>query len=57
MNDVLKLPLDMSCLSESSVDHLAAKFAPEDLEKIRDKKDKIISRLYQKKAMRCHRPR
>lgn len=47
--EVLRLPIDLSCVSDALLGQLAALLEPEDVEKLRDKKDKISSRLYSKK--------
>ena len=47
--EVLRLPIDLSCVSDTLLAQLAALFEPEEIEKLRDKKDKISSRLYAKK--------
>lgn len=47
---IIKLPLDMGCVSDQSVERLAELFDATGLEAIKDKKDKIISRLYLKKT-------
>lgn len=47
--EVLRLPIDLSCVSDALLAQLAALIEPEDIEKLRDKKDKISSRLYAKK--------
>ena len=45
------MPLDMSCLSEDSISQLAALFEPAELEQIKDKKDKILSRLFSQRIV------
>ncbi|KAL1529873.1 hypothetical protein AB1Y20_000803 [Prymnesium parvum] len=50
LNEIIKLPLDMGCVSDQSVERLAELFDATGLEAIKDKKDKIISRLYLKKT-------
>ena len=47
--EVLRLPIDLSCVSDALLAQLAALLEPEDIEKLKDKKDKISSRLYAKK--------
>ena len=49
INDVLRLPIELSCLSDALLARFAATFEPEDIDRLRDKKDKISSRLYTKK--------
>lgn len=46
INQVLRLPIDLSCLSNELVRRLARLFVDEDLELVRDRKDRLTSRLY-----------
>jgi hypothetical protein len=46
---VLRLPIDLSCVSDALLGQLAALLEAEDIEMLRDRKDKITSRLYVKK--------
>jgi len=48
-SDVLRLPIDLSCLNDELLSELAKLFQPDELEKVRDKKDKLVSRLYDAK--------
>ena len=47
--EVLRLPIDLSCVSDALLAQLATLLDAEDIERLRDKKDKIASRLYAKK--------
>jgi hypothetical protein len=47
--EVVRLPLDLSCLDDGLITELASRFEPEEIERIRDKKDRLASRLYEKK--------
>jgi len=49
INDVVRLPIDLGCLNDDLLVELAKLFMADELERIRDKKDKLLSRLYQKK--------
>ena len=49
LGDVVNLPIDMSCLNENLLNKLAKLVAPEELENIRDRKDKLTSKLYCRK--------
>lgn len=46
MNDILKTSTNLSCLNDSLVTRLAAMYTNAEAESIRDRKDKIQSRLY-----------
>lgn len=47
--EIIGLPIDMNCLNSTLVKHLAEKIPLEDLEVLKDKKDKLTSKLYMKK--------
>jgi hypothetical protein len=49
LSDIIVLPIDMNCLSSSLVKRLAQKVDLEHLEKMKDKRDKLKSKLYMKK--------
>ena len=49
LHEVLRLPIDLSCVSDTLLAQLAALLDAEEIERLRDKKDKISSRLYAKK--------
>ena len=46
LEEVIKLPIDMSCLNQSLIDRLAAKVGLSELATLRDPKDKLTSKLY-----------
>ena len=46
LEEVVKLPIEMSCLSASLLDRLAAKIGLADLATLPDPKDKLSSKLY-----------
>jgi hypothetical protein len=47
--DIIKLPIDLNCITSSIVRDLVAVTPIEELDEIKDRKDKLISRLYMKK--------
>ena len=49
IEDVIKLPIDMSCLNPRLLKKLACQFDIEKLDLIKDRKDKLVSKLYTKK--------
>jgi hypothetical protein len=49
LQDIILLPIDMSCLNSALVKRLAAKVDEEALEQLNDRKDKLRSKLYMKK--------
>mmetsp|Transcript_60717 Transcript_60717/g.140229 ORF Transcript_60717/g.140229 Transcript_60717/m.140229 type:complete len:649 (-) Transcript_60717:185-2131(-) len=50
VNQVLRLPIDLSCLTDEIVRRLADQFTEEKLDSIRDRKDKLLSKLFQRKV-------
>lgn len=46
INQVLRLPVDLTCLSTELVRRLAKLFTEEELEQVRDRRDRLASRLY-----------
>lgn len=49
LQEILLLPIDMNCMNSQLVKRLAAKVDVEVLENIKDKKDKLRSKLFMKK--------
>ena len=49
MEEVVKLPIDMSCLNQALLKQLSKLITPEQLEEVKDKKDKLVSKVYMKK--------
>jgi hypothetical protein len=47
--EVLRLPIDLSCVSDNLLGELALHLEADEIERLRDKKDKIASRLYTRK--------
>jgi len=51
LEEVIKLPIDMSCLNQALIDRLAAKVDLSELATLHDPKDKLSSKLYQNKLV------
>ena len=49
LQEIVQLPIDLNCLSSSMAKKLAKHIPLDDLEKLKDKKDRLQSRLYKKK--------
>ncbi|CAG9324974.1 unnamed protein product [Blepharisma stoltei] len=49
LEEVVKLPIDMSCLNQGLLKQLARLANPEQLDDIKDRKDKLVSKLFMKK--------
>lgn len=49
LQDIIALPIDMNCLSSPLVKKLATFVTTDDLHTLKDKKDKLTSKLYMKK--------
>jgi len=49
INEVIQLPIDMNCMNSSLVKRLAGKLNLYELNDLRDKKDKLRSKLFMKK--------
>lgn len=47
--EIIGLPIDMNCLNSTLVKKLAHNISIEDLENLKDKKDKLTSKLFMKK--------
>jgi len=47
--EVVKLPIDLGCLNDELLGALARLFEPDEVERMRDKKDKLASRIYERK--------
>jgi hypothetical protein len=50
LNDITKLPIDLSCISEKLVNKLAAMTSPKTLSATKDRKDKILNKLYKRRV-------
>lgn len=49
INEIISLPIDMACLNDKLVKILASKIRIVDLDRLVDKKDKLMSKLYMRK--------
>lgn len=49
ISEIVCLPIDMSCISDRLIRILASKIRLEDLDRMIDKKDKLLSKLYMRK--------
>lgn len=49
INEIVALPIDMKCINEKLVRVIANKIRLEDLDRLIDKKDKLMSKLYMRK--------
>lgn len=47
--DVVRLPIDMNCLNSSLIKKIASAVTIEELVNLRDRKDKLMSKIYMKK--------
>ena len=50
LNEIIKLPIDLSCISDKLVNRLAAMTSPKILAQTRDRKDKILNKLYKRRV-------
>lgn len=50
LNDIIKLPIDLSCISEKLVNKLASLTHPNILAVTKDRKDKILNKLYKRRV-------
>jgi len=49
LKDVVRLPIDMSCLNSALINKVALEVPIDELDDLQDRKDKLSSRLFQKK--------
>ena len=49
IHEIIVLPIDMNCLNSALVKRLAENISVDDLNTLKDKKDKLTSKLYMKK--------
>jgi hypothetical protein len=47
--EIISLPIDMNCMNSSLIKKLAGHVTLEELDQMKDKKDKLTSKLYMKK--------
>ena len=50
LNEIVKLPIDLSCISDRLVNRLASMTNPQILAHTRDRKDKILNKLYKRRV-------
>lgn len=50
LNEIIKLPIDLSCISERLINRIAAITPSRMLADTRDKKDKILTKLYKRRV-------
>lgn len=50
LHDVVRLPIDMNCLNENLISQIAEQVPIMKLTNLLDKRDKLASKLFQKKA-------
>jgi hypothetical protein len=50
ISDIIKLPIDLSCISEKLVNKLAFMIPPRILAETKDRKDKILNKLYKRRV-------
>ena len=49
INDILRLPIDMSCIVGPLQKKLATRMNDEELDQVKDRKDKLVGKLYMNK--------
>ncbi|OMJ85002.1 hypothetical protein SteCoe_13777 [Stentor coeruleus] len=49
LEEVVKLPIDMNCLNQNLLKQLSKLIIPEILDEVKDRKDKLVSKVYMKK--------
>lgn len=49
LQEIIDLPLDLNCMSSALIKKLASKVKIDELNQLKDKKDKLTSKLYMKK--------
>jgi hypothetical protein len=50
LNETIRLPIDLSCISDKIVNRLAALTHPKTLANTKDRKDKILNKLYKRRV-------
>ena len=48
-NAIVKLPIDLNCVNKVLLERLAALFKDKELEHLKDRKDKLLSKIYMKR--------
>jgi len=49
IHEIVTLPIDMNCLNSNLIKRLARNISIDDLDHLKDKKDKLTSKLFMKK--------
>jgi len=49
LKEIIQLPIDMNCMNSQLIKRLASRISIHTLDEIKDKKDKLSSKLYMKK--------
>lgn len=49
LNEIISLPIDMNCMNSTLIKKLASHVTLDELDVLKDKKDKLTSKLYMKK--------
>ena len=49
LNEIISLPIDMNCMNSNLIKRLASMIPLDELDQLRDKKDKLTSKLFMKK--------
>jgi hypothetical protein len=49
LHDIVRLPIDMSCINEALLQQICLKCPLDKLDKLLDKRDKLTSKLFKKK--------
>ena len=50
LNETIRLPIDLSCISDKIINRLAALTHPKTLANTKDRKDKILNKLYKRRV-------
>ena len=50
LNEIIKLPIDLACISEKLLNRLALLIPPKVLATTKDKRDKILNKLYKRRV-------
>lgn len=50
LNETIRLPIDLSCISDKIINRLAALTHPKSLANTKDRKDKILNKLYKRRV-------
>ena len=50
LNEIIKLPIDLSCISEKLINKIASLTTPKMLTETKDRKDKILTKLYKRRV-------